>query len=288
MRCFQRKRNNCCCKRRNPGKADWVLWVAGNTVLLRPGDGRTTIDPFEELLAKKAVARGKPLARTIFGKYDADNPIKIAEGLERDLQKIFTWRNLWRVAGSMGSRGSEDAPELKLEVLKMRDKKTPEGILEPGSCVRPGQRIELRVRNGSSENLWVNVLFLDANAGIQLAFSDSIQSLSALKKPIGGTISKTSYGKEGFVVLAVPVTLHRERPDFSFLEQSPLGKVEVIERGARLRSVSGSAQTPFGQLMSAVAFGTGKTRGFDPDMPTNPVIVSWSWTTLPAVAPAPK
>ena len=49
------------------------------------------MDPVEDLLARNAAGQGKPRTRTIFGKYDADNTNKIAEGLDRDLQKIFTW-----------------------------------------------------------------------------------------------------------------------------------------------------------------------------------------------------
>lgn len=272
-------------------KADWVLWLAEDKVQLRPGDGRCTIDPAEDIVGQKTAGHERSLSRIIFGKYDADDASAIAEGLELDLQKLFTWCNLWRIAASAGSKQDEGEPALRFEVFKMKDKTNVEGKLEPGSLLRPGQRIEARLSNQSNEDLWITVIFLDANGGIKLAApTETIQARKAFTRPIRGTISGSSYGKEGFVVLAVPVTVHKNRPDFSFLEQSPLAKEEVRSRGERHRSGEDLAQTPFEHLLTAAAFGTGKTRSFEPDVVTNPVIVSLSWMTVPGPASviAPK
>jgi hypothetical protein len=268
----------------DPARADWVLWVVGDRVELRQGDGRATIDPRDDQALRKAAAQGKPVSRVVYGKYDAGNPRAIADGLGRDLQRIYTWRNVWRVAGSAGARPEDDA-DLQFEVVKLKDKTTPDGKLEPGAPVLPGQRIEVRVKNSGRNDLWVTVLFLDANYGIDLLYSDALQSGRPLR-PIRGTISKTSAGKEGFVVLAVPLTVQKMRPDFTFLAQAALGREEVITRDVRLKKVQQTPQTPFERLMAAAALG-GRTRDFQPDVPTNPAVLSWSWTTLPVGTAAP-
>src|SRR5262249_11346659 len=81
-------------------RADWTLWVKGDKVQLREGDGRSSIDPREEALLAKKAKSGKPLRRRVFGDYDADNPREGAQQLGRDLRKIFTWQNVWRVAAA--------------------------------------------------------------------------------------------------------------------------------------------------------------------------------------------
>ena len=112
-----------------------VLWVGPACATVPPsGDVRAAIGPptstsetatrtpSEDQLARKAAGQGKPVSRVIFGKYDAGDPRKLAAGLERDLHKIFTWQNVWRVAGSLGARDDE-GPDLKFEVLRLKDKR---------------------------------------------------------------------------------------------------------------------------------------------------------------------
>jgi hypothetical protein len=265
--------------------AEWVLWLDGDKVQLRQGDGRSSVDSKEDALAAKARAQGKGATRTIFGKYDADDPKAIAQGLDRDLVKIFTWQNVWRIAGAGKNEDADDSPSLKVEVVKLKGKATPDGTLDPAATVKPGQRIELRLKNEGYDDLWVTVLFLDANFGIDVFFSDGVKAQAALK-PMRGTISKNSYGKEGFVVLAVPMKVQKNRPDFAFLEQSPLEREEVKSRGIRKRSAGEVAATPFERLMPAAAFGAPGTRSIERDVPTNPATLVRSWVTLPTAAGA--
>src|SRR5262249_48191851 len=100
-------------------------------------------------------------------------------------------------------------------------------------------------------------------------------------KPIPGTISKKSFGKEGFVVLAVPVKAVRHRPDLSFLAQTGLTREEAVPRAVRLKGAETKVQTPFERLLAATAFGKVGTRSFEPDEPTNPTTFMWSWVTVP-------
>jgi hypothetical protein len=123
-------------------------------------------------------------------------------------------------------------------------------------------------------------LFLDANFGIDIWFTDAVRAQKALR-PLRGTITEDSYGKEGFIVLAVPIKVHKNRPDFAFLEQPSLAREEVKSRDVRTRDAGAAAKTPFEQLLAAVAFGMPGTRSADRDVPTNPTTLLRSWITLP-------
>ena len=66
----------------------------------------------------------------------------------------------------MAAKPGGHAPRVKLDVLKMKDKTTPDGNCWSCASVKPGQRIQLNMSNDSNEDLWVTVLFLDANAAM--------------------------------------------------------------------------------------------------------------------------
>jgi hypothetical protein len=263
----------------DPAKADWLLRVEGDKIQLRPGDGRSTIDPQQDAVLTKAIAAGKGGGHTVYGLYNADNIKEIAEGLDRDLPCIFTWKNVWRIAGMTKADPADDQPPIGCELIKLKGTVTPDGPLEPGAVVMPGQRLALRVKNDSFDDIWVTVLYLDANFGIDIWFSDAIKGMKALK-PINFTVTADSHGKEGFVVLAVPVGVHKNRPDFSFLKQSPLNK-EQVDRGVNSRDAGVKAKTPFERLMAAGAFGGPGTRA-ERDVPDNPTTLLRSWVTLSA------
>jgi hypothetical protein len=268
----------------DPAKADWLLRVDGDKIQLRQADGRSSVDPREDALLVKAIAEGKGAGRMAYGLYDAANPKEIAAGLDRDLACIFTWKNVWRVAG-ITKGAADDEALVGCEIIKLKGKNTPDGPLESGAVVKPGQRLEIRVKNEQFDDLWVTVLFMDANFGIDVWFSDAVRGQKALA-PLRFTVTAGSHGKEGIVVLAVPVKTHKNRPDFSFLEQPPLAK-EQSTRGTRARDAGDAAKTPFERLMAYGAFGAGDTRSGERDVPDNPTTVLRSWVTVPAVKAAP-
>src|SRR5262249_48240939 len=151
----------------------------------------------------KAAREGKPVSRIVFAEYDADDVKVIAAGFERDVQKIFSWRNLWRVAGTLGGKGDDESPDLKVELLKVKEivpkkKYALDGKVVPGATLHPGDYIELRVSNTGREDLWVVILFMDANCGIKQLDARPAKAGEALK-PIRGPITATSEGREGFV-----------------------------------------------------------------------------------------
>jgi hypothetical protein len=262
------------------GKADWVLRTAEvektRKAVLWQGEGRTLLDPKREREdAEKSRVAGQPVPRTAFGGYPADDPEKLATDLNRDLQKIYKWQNVWRIAGTLGDSGAEGNDYgLKLEVVKLQGDKEAGPLRD--NTVDPGQRIEIRLKNEGNEDLFVTLLYLDANFGIQSVFSDSVEKKQGVTKK--GTITEGAVGTEGLVVFAVPLAASgKTKPSFDFLEQKPLGRVDDKKKGI-------PPNTPFGQLMAAAAFGETRAKGFEPDVATNPAIVARSWVTRPAPA----
>jgi hypothetical protein len=261
-------------------KADWVLRTADvektRKAVLWQGEGRKLLDSQREREdAETARVAGQPVPRLAFGGYSADDPKQLAADLNRDLQKIYKWQNVWRIAGTLGDSGARGNDYgLKLEVIKLEGDKEAGPLRE--NVVDPGQRVEIRLKNEGNDDLFVTLLYLDANFGIQTVFSEAIERKQAATEK--GTITRDAVGAEGLVVFAVPLSAgNKTKPDFSFLKQAPLGRVDDKIKGTPPR-------TPFGRLMAAAAFGDTTARGFERDVATNPAILARSWVTRPAPA----
>ena len=80
------------------------------------------------------------------------------------------------------------------------------------------------------------------------------------------------------VLFVFPQSVHPQRPDFKFLEQSPLKRPEARSRGAVGK---GAPNTPFGELMRAATL-EGGTRA-PPRKLTNtaPGVLAQSWLVIP-------
>jgi hypothetical protein len=211
--------------------------------------------------------------RSMYGGYQADSQYFIRD-LEQDLPKIFRWRNLWRIAGTL-DEGAAVAEELDLKVVRLSAVDRPLGTLASGSAVSPGQRLEIRLSNEGLVPLWVTVLLLESDFGITELTSTALRAGDAIK-PIRGTIGKSSLGAEGLIVLAVPISnVAGPMPRFNFLAQPNLG--------TRTRSAPAAPDwkpsTPFERLLSAAALGTG-SRSFQTDQTDQPRLRSWSWNTV--------
>lgn len=208
------------------------------------------------------------LAQRVFGRYPADDPQQLATVLARDLPKIFTWQNVWRIASRTG-QASDDESQLTLDV---RDEHGNEPI---PSQLTAGQRIKVRLKNEGFDDLHVTLLFLDGNFGIEIIYTGALEGGEQLSKT--GSITGDSVGAEGFIALAVPVEELQGPADYGFLKQTPLGHAS---RGSRGRMRGPPPESPFGQLMHAATFGT-DTRGFATNTSDTPQVVSRSWVTLP-------
>ena len=260
-------------------RAEWVVDVEGDKVVLRQGTGGAVSEAArKESDANDKALRtlGQPTPRRVFGGYDAAKVADVKAGLEKDLPRIFSWQTVWRVAGNLDKAGDSD---LEFRIVQMT-KDQPGGDLPDGSLVHSGQRMELRLANNTTDDLWVSLLLLDADFGIDVI---PMVLKRADMRSIKATIDAHTFGREGVIVLAFPQATNRNEPSFRFLKQNPLR--EVGEGLVKRRG--GGPQTPFGELMETAALGKG-TRGLVLDAPTNPLVRSWSWTTAPGPADQPK
>jgi hypothetical protein len=120
----------------------------------------------------------------------------------------------------------------------------------------------------------VTVLFLDANYGIDVFFSESIGEGKSLK-PIEIDITDESYGAEGLVVLVQNLGEFGQRQRFEFLSQKQLGQRTRGEtKGAP------NPRTPFEKLLATIRGEKGQnTKGFPLGHTANPVVFTHSWIT---------
>jgi len=245
-------------------KRDSVLLLqAGNRS--QPTRHSPPTDPFRQATA----------TRKIGGRYPSNDARHLAAALARDLPKIFRWQNIWRIAGTMPDGSESDRGRLRLDVVKLkhaRDQSGGEPLDE--SFVRPGQVLEYRFENDSDDDLWVTALFLDANFGIEVYRSGSLRS-GRDWRPIRVMITDEAVGPEGIVVFATPISVCRQEPAFSFLEQQPLGVVDPATRSAATPPA-----TPFERLLRAAAVQSGTRGGRLLAAPSNPTVISRSWVTV--------
>jgi hypothetical protein len=258
------------------GAADWVLDAQGDRVVLRQGAGAAVSRKQIQAGNQTLQLLGQPIPRQDYGGYPAGDVKAIQGGLERDFQKIFTWRTLWVVAGNLDRGAGVPPGDLKLKVLTPKEGDAPGGELLDGSTVRSGQRAELQITNTGSEDYWVTIVLLDADFGIQV-ISRSLGRRESLKDK--ATIESRTFGREGVILLALPMRVSKNEPQYGFLEQEPLQKAS-LSRGDRTRGLAEAPQTPFGQIMKTAVRGKG-TRAWSRDVPSNPQVLSWSWTTIP-------
>lgn len=201
---------------------------------------------------------------------DAKQIESLSAQLANDLQKIFTWQNIWRVAGRTGGSGDSD---LTLEVSR-RDPPPAGGPPRDPNILHLGERISVTISNDGIDNWWITLLHLDPHFGIDVWLNESIDGKRKFKRPINATLSGKSLGPEGIVLLAAPMAVQKQKPDYTSLEQTPLG-----DHG-QFRSMKGASLTPLGRLLAGASLDKG-TRGSEGDSPEHTQIVMRSWLTLP-------
>jgi Caspase domain len=250
-------------------EADWVLWIKAGELQLRQGEGR----PLGKEVPPTAAKLGLPAAGKVFAVCSAALPAKdIAPRLQGDLQRIFTWHNVWRIAGAIGNgQGGEDLG-LTLQVVKVAEDGQEQGPLSNGGALVAGQELKLRFRNEGVHNLRVTVLFLGGDGEIAPKAFDLKSGGKAVE--INGAVNDRSSGKEGFVVLASALGGGKPAADYSFLAQSPLAT------GTRSApDLTRGPETPFGSLLQRAVVGKGE-RSWDYQAPTNPMMLTASWVTV--------
>ena len=257
-----------------------VSGLGGDHVLLIQGRGRKHPSAAEEARsdgrARVSIPEESGALRKVFAAYPAGDPAALAAALERDLPKIFKWRNVWKISGAINAQDGAETHGLKFEVATLKDENDRSGgELLRTSILRDGQEMEFRLKNDGTEDLWVTVLYLSANLGIEHYWSGSLRQGSALKPfRTTMTVKDNSTGVEGMIVFALPLSVQKVEPDFHFLKQQPLRVPDVIKRG-----LADAPDTPFGMLMAAAAF-NGGTREMEKRVPTTPAILSQSWLLI--------
>jgi hypothetical protein len=96
-------------------------------------------------------------------------------------------------------------------------------------------------------------------------------------RPLRTDVTGEAFGNEGLVALAIPIETQRDRPDFRFLEQEPLGLERPKGKGSERPR---GKMSPLEQLMGNAAFGS-RSRSLGFGSMSKPVIVSSTWVTIP-------
>lgn len=208
----------------------------------------------------------------------SDEP-RLREALDRDLRKAFAWHNLWRIVGKSQAAGGSEKRRLRLEVARIASELDDSGgqLLASGSLLA-GQALEVRVHNDGLEDQWVTLLFLSADLGIDIWFSESIRQGSSFA-PLRSTLDDSSIGPEGFVLLSQPTPKSLVRPRFEILKQTRVGEWDDGESRSPVAD-------PFAAFLAA-ATGRQATRSV-PQGSSPWELHSWTWVTLPRATVRPE
>lgn len=257
--------------------ADWVVQLVPPAVVSERYGTRATA-PMAVLLPRDAnsglseAETPKSMKRKLFVLHPLAEPFDnaafdmLAEQLGLDLQKIFTWQNVWRVTDSMSGESAGGDLEVGLKVRRKGEE-----ILNP-AVLYPGEDVEVMIENHGTRDWWVSLVFVGSDVSISPWLSGSIKASSKFR-PARGKVNATTTGTEAFVVFASPVTVTQLEPDFAFLEQAGLSDTEST-RGSKGEAPS----SPLGQLLDAAR--TGKsTRGMSMSSSDQPSILMRSWVT---------
>ncbi len=239
-------------------KAQWLLRPVSIEQAKQDYDLRLNDDSL--LLLRVASGDSTEPVRQVFGSYRLNDPA-MTDRLAIDLSRIYRWENLWSISSQLGCvAGEPNDCALIFEVNRI-DPRTKSKSALTGQ-VHVGEQLEFSFTNDSIEDLWLSVLYLGSDYGIEELFSQSIP-MDGKIGPIVAPVKKGSSGTEGMIVLAMPLSLNRHRPDYAYLIQQPLGT--TLTRGSLGR------ENPIAKLAGIA------TRGaFD----AKPTIVSQSWTIV--------
>jgi hypothetical protein len=219
----------------------------------------------------------------VLARYDVDDTHRLRQQLSRDLLKIARWQTVWQLADDAALPGGP--PGLQLQVFDVEDKQhwrlgatlEAAGGLPAERAFHPGQILGFVFSNRSSRDMWLTLLYLDANYGVQLWAADSIPAGGAWQ-PIFVEVDDDSLGAEGIVALATAVS-QSDRLGYEFLEQSPVG----LNHGSRAPAARTPPATGLQQLLTSLpASREMRDRALDTHAPQAPEILSWTWISRPA------
>ncbi len=196
-----------------------------------------------------AVPRGTPAAEA-------------ATRIAADLHAFARARNLLALAGQFALR--TDTPVLQTSLhVRATDRQRADRLLRPDQVlvVRDGEGLVLRIHNPGSVAVDLTLLLIDGNHGVTVRYpldrgeSNRLEPNATLEIA-DMTVNTHTTGTERLVLIWNGMGKHRERRDFSFLQQSPLSRVRT----------AADVEPAFQALMDA-CFADQLTRGEPPALP---------------------
>jgi hypothetical protein len=221
----------------------------------------------------------RPAGR-IWRQYELRDHAALQKELQSDLLKIFTWQNLWQVAGGMGTElgGSQDNLKLELALLNGLEDKSGGKLLDQAQ-LKNGDILELRLSNVGAEKMWATLIFMDSNFRITVLATQQLDRAGnegAELQPIRFEVATKTPGPQSWLVIASSAESDRLEPDYLFLSQAGLSqkpKEPIV--------ASRAAGSPFESLALAIAGQKGGFRGAVTATPQNPVLLLRTWIVAP-------
>ena len=236
--------------------------------------------PIETSPAPAVASDGFASALRAYQSYDPANVATFGKALQADLFKIFTYQNLWRIAGRLAGNLADSTSEVIVEVVAVKGL-SDNSPSQPFSelSVNIGEQLELRVKNDGTDRVWVTPIFLGSNFDIKVLDAQQLarpRDSGDSARPIRFEVGGDRPGTQAWLVIASSAEADREEPDFRFLAQSSLGKspraIAVADK---------DSQTPFQAVAHAIAGRQGIFRGDMPVVARNPTMVIRSWQVRP-------
>lgn len=205
----------------------------------------------------------------------------LAAAISDDLRKVFTWHNLWRIAG-LGRELASVNCDVKVELAKIKDlKDTSGGTPLTSTELQSGDWLELRIANDGIDRVWVTLVLLDSDYSVLVKSTQQLnrpgESDSALE-PLRFRVNARQRGPQSALVIATSAEAGLpDGPDYKFLNQKGLGGDPRV-----LVASDRAGDSPLQAFALAVAGQQGGFRGNVETSPKNPALILRSWTTSPA------
>jgi hypothetical protein len=269
-------------KESEPSAADWVIRIKDSLASLLPVEDWAKA----RTLAASAVTPKSTSAIVQVPPDDAGQK-KLATALRR----IAHARNLLSVTEPAdSSRLGPSGVDIKLEFRRYKNKNDLEGIPigsttgESTPFIEPGELVGVNVTNQGADDIYVTLLFIDANYRITKWYPTrgNLPDQLAPKKRLGppaiprATVTDETYGLEHFVAIAVRA--EGQPQDFGWLAEETPEQALAMTRGT---------QTPLNRLFQYAAFRKGSERGAAPEEGAANCIRTIAWNVAPPQA-APK
>ncbi len=261
----------------DPAQAEWFVRTTGDRVYLVPRAGWSA-GTFERTRGEGAAAPKGYQVGTL------DDPDALGAALHDALQRVARATRLLRLGEDPFARARDDRSGIDAVRVELLERGADghwvaaEYRGDGGRSYRDGDSIAIRWTNDSRQTVDVNVLFVDADLGIQ-SFFPGPGEICRFGPTEGKTIPITidtrsenaTVGPEQLVFVAVKPYSNTSTLDLGYLEQP------ALERSGGSR---GGADTPLERLLRSAMDGTGETRGENSRELNSYRVRIFAWQTL--------